>query len=489
MATLFTASQLGVTESAQTAIVDEVATTDTGELVDVAAALGDSEISEGPSNDQQADESLGSAFADLIASADPLATSDSSNPVAANPVAANFGQTDVSAPERIDPADAAPIDVVESSAYTLQEIVAFAQDHDPQVIAAQQQIDVARAQLIAAQTKENPEFVFDVETPIYDRNDPTEISTRLTFPFGTSRARSIRCQTARMAITQAQLTFAAAVERATDEAMLAGIEVAYLQQRLELQQHVEQLAERRIEQTRPELVEGEPGANVVDHVAAQLETQDAIAARFETERALIAAQSRLAIAINFPHAPTVAFDFDQLELDLPTEEEMVQTAIAQSLNLAAANAEVDVRCWDYRLQRAIRVEKEIGPLYQDRLGEDDDFIGARFQTDLPVHDKRQGQIAESAALLKGRRQESQRLRSEIAALARRRHQELTVLAAQISQYREDPFVLTQRTFLADERNQQLLTGQQALRLEIAIAQRLSDELELAYQFARLKHRR
>ena len=171
-----------------------------------------------------------------------------------------------------------------SDVWTMAEIVRFAEANHPKVISAERRVDAARANIRFSSATDNPEFVVDVETPVHDRNDPTQLSTRVTFPILRGHERHARQRLAKAEFGRAvawQRTVSAQVR---ETAMLSAQRLVYLQQRLEMDRQAALLANERVVLLSPEQRPGDAARNLVDYVDAVAESQRAEQASELTER-------------------------------------------------------------------------------------------------------------------------------------------------------------------------------------------------------------
>ena len=368
----------------------------------------------------------------------------------------------------------------------IDDLVLEAQLNHPGVLIAKRNIEFARAGLVTAARRENPNFVLDVETPIYDTNDPTELSTRITFPIGKSRERDSRRCLASATLDRAYARYQDVLHQRGLSVRSAAIRVAYLERRHEVERSLEAIARRIADSLAPSQTEGDPGANYVKHIEAKLEADEATQTQLATARELAVARARLAAETGIPrNDPLIlSIDFASISLSLPDLEQALVDSAYSSTQIAIAVAALQESEREYHLERSIRTDTEIGPLYDDRLGEDDDTIGARYEVDLPIHDVQRGPIAQSRAKTRQRRAQIQLAHhareSEIVAA----HKELAALVVEIDHYRDEP--LEANEIKAPEGLRSFMTADKYLRIEQALIRRQLDRLSLEYRFVLLK---
>ncbi len=404
------------------------------------------------------------------------------------PEIADLIRKDTLSPVEIRPASSTQ--PIESAEQSIDQIVAYAELHHPRVQAALQEIDIARAAVLTASAQDNPNLVVDVQTPVYDHDDPTELTTRLTFPVGRRREIRLRRLVAASAVAKAEADYQATLREIGAAARQAALDVAYLQHRYDLDVQDEQLSLRRAGALAPDQVDGDPAENFVRHVDAKWEAQRATAQRLKTQRELAIARADLASAMGLPETEPslVSFDFDSFSLDLPSLQDVMVDAERHSAAVEVAMADFDQSRRQYELQRGIGVDKEMGPRYQDRLGEDDDSIGVRFQTDIPLYDPQRGPIAEAAAETRRQSTQVKLARHQVRDRIKRDYRELESLAKELRRYRGGAFVTEQHKMLETARDQQLMTAAQMLRIELAIVDHRRQQLQLEYRFALLRSR-
>jgi hypothetical protein len=368
----------------------------------------------------------------------------------------------------------------------IDDLVVEAQMNHPGVLIAQRNIEIARAGLVTAARRENPNFVLDVDTPVYDTNDPTELSTRITFPIGKSQERESRRCLANATLDRAHARYQDVLHQLGLAVRTAAIRVAYLEQRHEVERSLEAIARQIADSLAPDQIEGDPGANYVKHIEAKLDADEATQTQLATARELAVASANLGAEIGTPRDDQLrlSLDFASIPLSLPDLEQTLADSAYFSTQIAMAVAALHESEREYRLERSIRTDTEIGPLYDDRLGEDDDTIGARYQVDLPIHDVQRGPIAESRAKTSRRHaqvQLAQHVReSEIVAA----HRELRSLVAEIDHYRDDPLEANE---IQDSQSlRSVMTADKYLRIQQAIVGRQLDRLRLEYRFVLLK---
>ncbi|MCO8125440.1 TolC family protein [Stieleria sp. TO1_6] len=383
-----------------------------------------------------------------------------------------------------------------SGGYSIGEVLALARQNHPAVIATRRAIEQSRANIAVAGQATPPELVLDVDTPVHDQSGASSASARLTFPIG-QRAQ----QDAQIRIAQAELATAIAEHQRTvrvtsDEVLSVTLQTIYLQQRLELDRRADEISRERKQLSDPELRDGDAAANLVDFATAHSAAQRAVGRVFETERDLAIARDTVAQWMGIDGSagleghPSVVIDnsLQTESLALPALAEVVDAALSDSAELAAAQSATVAGWLTYQAARNELPAMEAGPRYDHRLGRRDDQVGLRFQTDLPNHRNVQAETTAAEVSAKSMEDRVQLVRHAVAAQAARDFRELQSIATQLESYRQDTFVDDQQRILAAAQNHQELTGQQRLQIEEAILDQQRDQLELEYRFAVIRSR-
>ena len=286
---------------------------------------------------------------------------------------------------------------------TIDELVEHARANHPLLAARYSQADIARARLVAAGKFINPNFVLDTDTPVYTTEDPTELSMRLMFPLQTGHKRQYRRSVAWAGIRRAQLAASREEELIVRGTVDRAVEVLYLQQLVDLHEQLGELAQKRAESLVQPVRPGGTRVNLVDQVEADMAAVSARSQELDATRRLRVARMQLAEAVGMSPDFLVSVA-GELETDLspllPLDSVL---AIARQRNPAIAEAVATVAesRSQYCLQRSLAIpDLELGPLYQDRIGVDDDQIGGRIQSDLPIFDRNEGGILEASAQIR-----------------------------------------------------------------------------------------
>jgi outer membrane protein TolC len=133
---------------------------------------------------------------------------------------------------------------------------------------------------------------------------------------------------------------------------------------------------------------------------------------------------------------------------------------------------------------------EVGPRYQDPLGMDDDRIGMRFEVDVPLFDRNQGTICESAAQIRANRAQLHvaelRTLSDVASA----YSELVAIQNSLRFFdsRVARLVDDTESLLGQEAVRQGISDYQERRIRLALARMSVNRLELRYRYERISTR-
>jgi cobalt-zinc-cadmium efflux system outer membrane protein len=376
---------------------------------------------------------------------------------------------------------------------TLRDVLAFAETQHPLLAVRDSEVQQAEAGLVAAATRDNPQFVLDTDTPT-NISAPTEISMRLMFPFHTAGKLAKRSAAAVAEIRRASL--ARNVDRTVIllESVDATSEVLYRQTELSVLQELHELAQKRAELIPEGFQLQQAGITLSDKIDAEQAASKLRLQYLEAERQLTVARQRLAQAIGAPAQWRIKVRGDLQAADkalLPLDN-ILFLAEQQNPELHAALAAVDVS--HRQLEQAIAdgvPDVELGPLYQDELRSDGgDRVGARINFDVPLFDRNQGEVARTSALIQTNEQlvrvAAHKARSEVAAM----YFELQRAQESAKQYGADAAQLTVRyeKILNDPDVTRLLRKDQVIGIQEQLLNQQLNILELQYRCYWLYHR-
>ncbi|MEM9828311.1 MAG: TolC family protein [Planctomycetota bacterium] len=401
----------------------------------------------------------------------------------------------------------------------LDVILADAVHRNPLVRAARQRANAARAAYDAADIPDNPEFVIDLDTPVHDQSDATELSTRLTFPIVPRARQDASKRRARARWVRLRAEASAIETRVSRELTQAWLNLHLTAAALRVARDLARTRSQLADYLDPERLDtGDPGRNLIRYVEAGQDATRAAGGAADLDRVLQSDLVRLATRLNrtsesLRQQVIAANASEDGELpkwltdipNLPDESRWLaeqwdaaeikrrQAAIVEQREALIASAKTDLN-------------QEVGPRFQDRLGVNDDTIGVRFSTDVPLHDVNQEQREASLAGLAAASADLENERTEQLANAKSRYAELRELAAQIrghfvtaandgvdsraTRNFNERAALEHEAYgrgievLENERAEELLSTSQRLTIELALLERKRDRLELLDRYWR-----
>ena len=395
--------------------------------------------------------------------------------------------------DSIDGTSGAMVDLVDIPKIEMSfgEVLDSVRHDHPALKESQYEIAMARAATTTATARENPRFVVDFDTPVHD-NDASELSTRLTFPLGTRRPRTLRYRAALAELDRASSNYRTVENQKLQTTLESAINALYWQRRTELDDEFASLSARRTSLLRPDLIDGDPADNTVRFVDAQLDASRATKELFSSQREMVFAQVELATSVGRVDGIRIAVlgDFDAAPIpftsqSLPSLHELSASAVSGSSVVAAANATMQKSLHLLQIERERREDAEMGPRYQDRLGESDDTVGVRFSTNLPLHDNQRGPISEANARVLRDRQSLRLARQQVISQVTTAYADLQLARQQLQDYDQDDFIEKQEAFLAEAESSEVMTLAQMIEIQQAIVARRREELELQFRVATL----
>jgi cobalt-zinc-cadmium efflux system outer membrane protein len=372
---------------------------------------------------------------------------------------------------------------------TIDEALSYTLANHPVLQAMEHEVEVARAEVVTAGLRQNPHFVFATETPIF-RDGPTELGGRVTFPILTGRKRRLRRAAACTGVRRAELAVGRQRQQLLEESAAAAVDVLYLQELVGINAQLSQLATKISTATVSTLSLGQVELKVAGQMAAEIAAADAEARHLSTETQLAVARRKLARTMGLPPpaepgvAGRLGLDLGQL---IPLETVL---AIARENRLELAEARVAVS--ESHQQHAVahaeaHPDLELGPRYIGPLGEDKDQIGVRLDVDLPLFDRNQGAICQTAAQIRVNRARLRVAELETLSDVAAAHAELKQLQKELNYYNERVAQLTAKTtsLLADPAISRGISDYQELTIQLALAKMRRDRLQLAYRYEQL----
>jgi cobalt-zinc-cadmium efflux system outer membrane protein len=372
---------------------------------------------------------------------------------------------------------------------TLEQALQYALDNHPLLQSREQEIEAARARLIAAGMFVNPRLVLDTDSPV-NHNDRVEIAGRVEFTIPTAGKRWRRQLAAQAGVRRSQLTLARETERILLQAATAAIEVSYLQDLLELNRRLEQVAEDRTASATSPLGDGTTQLEVLTRFQADIDLVSARSQRLDTQSNLAVARNALnrAIGLEAQAQVTMRVALEDADYPLLPLESVLALARQNNPRLAEACATLTESLRNHDLAQAEPIpDPQLGPTYRDELGRDRDRIGARIEVDLPAFDRNEGGILETAANVQSNRAlvrvaELESLNDVVAA-----YRELEAIRSSIDAYEQDGTNLVQRyqAILEEPAVKRLVTPDQLLGVRQDLLALELRQLRLRYRYFHL----
>jgi cobalt-zinc-cadmium efflux system outer membrane protein len=236
-----------------------------------------------------------------------------------------------------------------------------------------------------------------------EKSGPTDLIGRVEFTILTGRKRPLREAAAEAGIQRTRYALARETETVLAEAADAAIEVLYLQELVELESQLGALAAQAAEIDR-----GRFNAGVLPYssvVRIELDAANLELARQATVGRLDLARARLDRAVGRMPSHPISMTGDLSVIPVPPVE--LGRLLAEARQSRPELAQSQAAAWEAeRLLALARAQAKpdigLGPRMNDVLGATGDRVGARFEVDVPVFDRNQGGIAESAANLRTR---------------------------------------------------------------------------------------
>ncbi len=368
---------------------------------------------------------------------------------------------------------------------TVDEVLQHALDHHPLLRARQHEVEVARAKLVTAGLIPNPQFVLDTQSPTAE-GGATDLTTRVTFAIPIGGKRRLRKEVARAGIRRAQCVLSRQTEQILLEAADAAIEVLYLQELLSLNTELSGLAEKLAEGARPTI----DGRAAELSIEADIDAASAEAERLDTSRRLAVGRLRLARAIGLP-PPALLSISGSLAVDrtpLVPLETVLAVARTSRPELAEARASLTQSRRQHALAHAeAKPDPEMGPRYQNPLGRDGDGVGVRLNMELPLFDRNQGAICETAAQVQANRAMLDVTQltalSDVASV----YVELESIQSSLEFYDGRIAELVEETeaLLRDEGIRNVISENQASEILLELSRMRVQHLQLRYRYDRL----
>jgi cobalt-zinc-cadmium efflux system outer membrane protein len=318
----------------------------------------------------------------------------------AEPISASAGADSIDARTLDDPRLEAFLASLEGGgAYTLDRLTLTALYYHPNLEVSRSRLAAAAAAVETARQIPNPQAILNFTT------GPWSAAPIVNFLIETAGRRGIRTEAAREMVQAAREDIANAVWQVRGgvrTAMLAlwGAEsrAGFLKERLELQDQLVQLLERRFE-------EGE--ASALDVTRERINRNQASLALKEFERLRAEGLARLATAIGVPagalEGVTLSFaSFERPPVPLMDVPELRRTALTGRSDVQGLLAEYRAAETGLRLEIANQYPNlTVGPGYNYSIGRNAYFFTPGVIAALPVFNRNEGPIAEAEARRQG----------------------------------------------------------------------------------------
>ncbi|MBN2291129.1 MAG: TolC family protein [Pirellulales bacterium] len=325
---------------------------------------------------------------------------------------------------------------------TLEEVFECTLQNHPVLRVQKEEVEAARAHLVTAGLRINPEFVLDTDSELAG-DHAVNMNSRLMFTFERGKKRHFRQAAATAEITRAKWELNSETERILIEAADAAWEVLYLQELLELETSLHEMAAKTAE-----LQGSRADVSYADKIVAETDAAELELERLESRSRLEIARIRLSEAIGFD-CPMPLRMQGQLQFrpvnEIPIDDLFrrvqrcrpelcsTQAAVAESRylhSLACANAKSNIR---------------LGPRYREGFDGDADQAGMRFAADIPLFNRNQGGIQESAAEIRKQKELFRATRIATLADAASVYRELLELQNRLQYFRAVIIPLAERT--------------------------------------------
>jgi cobalt-zinc-cadmium efflux system outer membrane protein len=374
---------------------------------------------------------------------------------------------------------------------TFEQVLQHTLDHHPLLHARIHEVEAARGRLVTAGLLPNPQFVMATASPVERSGGATALTTRVTFTLPTGGKRRWRMAAAEAGIARSEAALARETELLLAEAADAAIEVLYLQELAVLQGELSQLASKTAEVLGGRFEGGT--TQYATAIKSRLDAAEIELARLGTRGRLEQSRVRLSRAAGLPPAPLVPMRGDLVVKTIPPLrlESLLVEAERSRPELAESRAAVLESQRRYGQARAeARPDIDFGPRMHDTLGATGDQLGARVAVDLPLFDRNQGRIAESAATVGTRcamlDATTINTLSDVAAA----YVELQAIQTRLDYYRTHAQLVVEQTeaVIRDPAAEKVLAPGQVSQMMEQLARMRVEQLDLRYLHTRLRTR-
>jgi cobalt-zinc-cadmium efflux system outer membrane protein len=364
---------------------------------------------------------------------------------------------------------------------TLEEVFEQTLQIHPLLRVQKEEVQAAHARLITAGMRINPELVVNADREL-SGDQAYSLNSRVMFTLETAGKRRIRQAAASADIARAQCELKSETERILTEAADAAWEVLYLQELLVLEGKLHDIAAKtaELERSRADVTYAEK--IVADTDAAELELE-----RLEAKSTLETAGYRLSRAIGFDCPQFLRMrgeiQFRPLK-EIPTDELICRIERSRPQICGAQQAAAQKQYLHALECAKAKPDIGLGPRFREGFEDGTDQMGMRFTSDLPIFNRNQGGILESAAEM---RMQCERVReARIATLtdAVSAYKELLELQGRLQYYRQEVIPLVERTeatihnaFAAGQLKAEQMSDLQRNSVKLRLK-----ELELRYRY-------
>ena len=279
---------------------------------------------------------------------------------------------------------------------TIDELMQYALNHHPLLRVYQQDIEIAKARLVGAGVRPNPDFVLDSDHNVDD--DTFDLSFRLDIPILTAGKIWHREQVAAAGVTRARLALNRDTKLLLSRIGGAAVDVLYYKQLAQLYQRLGQLTSKAAAWQKIRVDNGDDRA--LDGFVLQADAAEIEQERLKALRQLKAAQMILAQAIGVANPHPVQVEGRLVEEWLPdiSLEAVLNEVSFTGPELAAQQAALDVRRARVELEYANAIpDMEIGPRFSRRFTGRQGSEGLRIRIPWVISDLNLGPILESEA--------------------------------------------------------------------------------------------
>jgi outer membrane protein, heavy metal efflux system len=325
---------------------------------------------------------------------------------------------------------------------TLEEVLERTLQNHPALRARNEEVQAARARLITAGLKPNPQFVLNADSET-SADHAVNLNSRVEFTLERAGKRQFRQSAASAQIARAQCELKAETERILVDAADAAWEVVYLQELLDLEGKLQEMLVKTAEVQR-----SRPDATYADRVEADTDAAELELARLEARSTLEIARLKLsqAIGLDCPEALHMRGELAvHRVIELPIDDFLCRVRQCRP-QLGSAQAAVTESEYLHRLECAkAKPDIGLGPRFREGFEDGVDRLGLRFSTDLPVFNRNQGRIQESAAEMRKQAELCRGVRITTLTDTAAAYKELLELQSRLQYYQAEIIPLAKRT--------------------------------------------